>query len=178
MLLRLQYPTGIFQKNPWLMSKQLCEILLCFLSTSSFWLSPPCQADASGRITSTFSCWLWGLFFFCASDTLLVQLLVIVWLSSLTGRWRAAKWCRCEFCLVPLCSAWVMFLTVLPTLLEWKMPGSSELHVAKGWTSSIIWFLIIFITKCINEDWNGPIELCVRDGFVCALGLKEHYQAF
>lgn len=110
-LLRLQYPKGIFWKNPLLMSKQLGEILLCFLSTSSFLLSPPCQADASGRIISIFSCWLRGLFFFCAPDALLVQLLVVVWLSSLTWRWRAAKWRHCEFSLVPLCSAWVMLLT-------------------------------------------------------------------
>lgn len=63
-------------------------------------------------------------------------------------------------------------------LLKSKMPGLSELRLAEGWNSSIIWFLIIFITEFINADLSGPIELRVRHGFVSELGLKEHYQAF
>lgn len=141
MLLRLQDPTGIFQKNPLLMSKQLCEILLCFLSTSSFWLSPPCQTDASGRIINNFSCWLWGLFFFCAPETLLVQLLVIVWLSSLTWRWRAAKWCHCEFSFVPLCSAQEMLLTA-------NAPWMKDARIGRA---ALSWSVELFNTLIFNS---------------------------
>lgn len=157
------------------MSKQLCKILLCFLSTSSFWMSPSCQADASGRIIS--------IFFLLALGTLLF---LCSWCPP------SAAFGDCVIVLVNLMSSkvvslWILFGTFVfcpsdasygtANAPRWKMPGLGKLHSPEGWNSSIIRFLFIFITKFINEDWNGPVERCVRTGFVCELGLKEHCQA-